>query len=101
MCIRDRLRTTRRKPRTLDENSYITFTSQEEALNWYPDVVLITNPTHLHIPIALKAATNNITINRNGSKIQGLDENMIIDVDRAGFSLVYYNIANGWLLMEK
>ena len=47
------------------------------------------------------ASTNNITINRNGSKIQGLDENMIIDVDRAGFSLVYYNIANGWLLMEK
>ncbi|MBI21873.1 MAG: hypothetical protein CL780_06475 [Chloroflexi bacterium] len=54
------LRTTSRKPRTIDEDSYITFTSEEEAFNWNPNVVLITNPTYLHIPIALKAASNNI-----------------------------------------
>ena len=28
----------------------------EEALSTRPDIVLITNPTHLHVPIALQAA---------------------------------------------
>lgn len=54
------LRTTTRKPRTVDENSFLNFTSAEDAFGWYPDVALITNPTHLHIPIAIKAAENNI-----------------------------------------
>jgi len=46
------------------------------------------------------AATNNITVNRNGSKIQGLAENMIVDTPRAGFTLVYYNSAQGWIFTQ-
>jgi len=44
------------------------------------------------------ASTNNITIGRNGHKIQGLSENMTIASNRAALELVYYNAANGWLL---
>ena len=44
------------------------------------------------------AATNNITIARNGNNIQGLAENMIVSTNRAAFELVYYNATNGWLL---
>ena len=46
------------------------------------------------------AATNNITIDRNGNKIQGLAENLIIDSSRAAFTLIYYNTANGWLFKD-
>ena len=48
-----------------------------------------------------QAATNNITIGRNGHKIEGGDSDLIVDVDRAAFGLVYYNVANGWLFTEK
>ena len=46
------------------------------------------------------ASTNNITINRNGHRIQGGTTDLVIDVDRAGIGLVYYNAANGWILIE-
>lgn len=46
------------------------------------------------------ANTNNITIDRNGHKIQGVADNLIIDVDRAAIGLVYYNSTNGWILTE-
>jgi hypothetical protein len=44
------------------------------------------------------ASTNNITIARNGNKIQGLSENMTVAKSRAAFELVFYNTNNGWLL---
>ena len=46
------------------------------------------------------ASTNNITIARNGHKIQGGTSNLVIDIDRAGIGLVYYNTAQGWILIE-
>ena len=48
-----------------------------------------------------QAATNAITIGRNGHKIEGGDSDLTIDVNRAAFGLVYYNTANGWLFIEK
>jgi len=46
------------------------------------------------------AAANNITVARNGNKIQGLAENLVIDSNRAAFTLIYYNTANGWLFKD-
>ena len=46
------------------------------------------------------AATNNITVARNGNKIQAGDSDFIIDFDRAGVGFVYYNANNGWVLIE-
>ena len=48
-----------------------------------------------------QAATNAITIGRNGHKIDGSDSDLTVDVNRAAFGLVYYNVANGWLFTEK
>jgi len=45
--------------------------------------------------------TNNITMARNGHKIQAADSDFIIDINRAAIGLVYYNVAQGWLLTEK
>jgi hypothetical protein len=47
------------------------------------------------------AGTNNITVARNGHKIEGATSNLTIDLNRAAFGLVYYNTAQGWLLTER
>jgi len=49
----------RGKPlRSLNEEVLKGFSSFEEALSQKPDAVLITNPTHLHVTTAIKAAEN-------------------------------------------
>ena len=45
--------------------------------------------------------TNNITIARNGHKIQSAASNLTISTNRAAIGLVYFNVAQGWLLSEK
>ncbi len=47
------------------------------------------------------ADTNNITINRNSHKIQGDASNLTISTERAGFTLVYVDATQGWLLKDK
>lgn len=43
--------------------------------------------------------TNNLTIARNGHKIEGLDENLICNVKGAYFSLVYSGTTRGWQVL--
>ena len=47
------------------------------------------------------ADTNNITVGRNGHKIQGDASNLTISTERAGFTLVYVDATQGWLLKDK
>ena len=44
------------------------------------------------------AATNNITIGRNGENIQGSASDLIINTNRAANTLVYADATQGWLL---
>jgi hypothetical protein len=43
-------------------------------------------------------ATYNITLARNTNNIQGLAEDLTVNSNRAAFTLVYYNVTNGWVL---
>ena len=45
--------------------------------------------------------TNNLTVARNGKKIQGDTSDMTVATERAGFALVFSGDTQGWLLMEK
>ena len=45
--------------------------------------------------------TNNLTIGRNGNKIQGASEDLIVSTQRAAFTLVYVDSTQGWLLKDK
>ena len=45
--------------------------------------------------------SNNLTIARNGHKIQGATSDMTVATERAGLALVYVNAAQGWVLQEK
>ena len=48
------------------------------------------------------AATNNITVARNGNNIQGAAADLTIATNRAAIGLVYVNVATeGWVLIEK
>ena len=68
-------------------------------------VTLPANPSfgdEVHIiDGASNAEQHNITINRNGSYIEGQPEDFAIDVNGAAFNFVYYNAARGWILQEK
>ena len=44
--------------------------------------------------------TNDLTILYGTSKIQGASANLDVAVERAGFTLVYYNATQGWLLKD-
>jgi hypothetical protein len=44
--------------------------------------------------------TNNLTIGRNGHNIQGTAADLTVAVERAGFTLVYVDATQGWLLKD-
>jgi hypothetical protein len=45
--------------------------------------------------------TNNFTVARNGNPIQGDASDLTVAVERAGFTLVYVDATQGWLLQNK
>ena len=46
-------------------------------------------------------ATNKLTIQRNSHKIQGDTSDLTVSTERAGFTLVYVDATQGWLLKDK
>jgi hypothetical protein len=48
-----------------------------------------------------KATTNVITIARNGNKIEGAAEDLVIDLNGAGFELVYVDSTRGWDIVSE
>ena len=45
--------------------------------------------------------TNNLTIGRNSHNIQGSAADLTVSTERAGFTLVYVDSTQGWLLKDK
>ena len=45
--------------------------------------------------------TNNLTVGRNGHNIQGSAADLTVSTERAGFTLVYVDATQGWLLKDK
>tara|TARA_B100000575_G_scaffold62709_3_gene47846 strand:+ start:31514 stop:37990 length:6477 start_codon:yes stop_codon:yes gene_type:complete len=79
-------------------NAYIVDTSSARTLT-LPATATLGDEIKI-IDGTGQANTNNITINRNGHKIQGLTDNLVINISRAATGLVYYNAAQGWILTE-
>jgi len=53
------------------------------------------------LDVAATFDTNNLTVGRNGKPIQGSATDLIVATERAGFSLVYYDATQGWLIKDK
>lgn len=45
--------------------------------------------------------TNNITVDRNGENIEGSASNLTVDVNGAGFTLVYTDATRGWEIVSE
>ena len=45
--------------------------------------------------------SNNLTVGRNSHKIQGASADLTVSTERAGFTLVYVDSTQGWLLKDK
>jgi hypothetical protein len=45
--------------------------------------------------------TNTVTIARNGSKIEGVEEDLVINAAGSGFTLVYTNSTYGWVVVTQ
>tara|TARA_B100001964_G_C14236954_1_gene602942 strand:+ start:128 stop:754 length:627 start_codon:yes stop_codon:yes gene_type:complete len=46
------------------------------------------------------ANSNNISLDPNGGKIQGVATNFLMDYNEAGMTFVYYNTTRGWIVEE-
>jgi len=92
----------------VERTSNTTITAGEKYILNTSSALTITLPASASIGDEIRiidgtgnAATNNITIGRNGHKIQGSAADMVIDVNRAAFGLVYYNATHGWVFTER
>ena len=92
----------------VEKTSAYTAVAGDKLIVDTSSAVTITLPSSATIGDEIKiidgtgnASTNNITIGRNGHKIQGDAADLTVATARAAFGLVYYNAANGWILMER
>jgi len=92
----------------VEKTSSYTAVAGDKLIVDTSNAVTITLPTSATIGDEIRvidgtgnANTNNITIARNGHKIQGAASNLTVGTERAAFGLVYYNAAQGWLLTER
>ena len=99
------------KSRTLWEGKSANFNSEVGIayfVNTSSNAVTATLPTSAvigdeirFIDVASTFDTNNLTVARNGHKIQGDASDLTVATERAAFALVYYDASQGWLLKEK
>jgi hypothetical protein len=61
---------------------------------------LLENDTIQIIDATGDFGSNNVTLNRNGAKIQNLEENLVLDVNNAAITLVYSGQTYGWLIIR-
>jgi len=51
------------------------------------------------IDVAGICQTNNITIARNGSKIQNLSEDLVMNLNNAAITMIYSGVTFGWVFI--
>ena len=82
-----------------DKGYFIDTTSAAHTIN-LPSSASLGDEITI-VDAAGTADTNNITVGRNGHKIQGSAADLTVSTERAAFTLVYYNSTQGWLLKDK
>lgn len=64
------------------------------------NATLLENDTIQIIDATGVFASSNVTVARNGSKIQNLNEDLILNVNNAAVTLVYSGATYGWLILR-
>jgi hypothetical protein len=83
----------------LANNGYFLNPSTDIILT-LPASPAIGDPINI-VDIYNKATTHLIIIARNGNKIEGFDEDLIININGAGISLVYADVTRGWEIVSE
>lgn len=60
---------------------------------------LLVNDTIQIIDVGGVAGSNNITVDRNGARIRGQEDNLIIDVSGATITIMYSGPTYGWVII--
>jgi len=80
-------------------NGYFVDTSSAAKTMTLPTSATLGDTIRIN-DLAGSFATNNLTIARNGHKIQGIADNLLVDADQSSFGLVYSNSTYGWKVLE-
>lgn len=84
---------------TVAAGNYYMIDTTAAALTMTLPTVAILGDTIRFIDLSGTFATNNLTISRNGHKIQRSATDLTVNTTGAAFDLVYSNTTNGWLLL--
>jgi hypothetical protein len=80
-------------------NGYFIDTSGGAKTMTLPSSAILGDTIRIN-DLAGSFATNNLTVARNGHKIQGIADDLLIDTDQSSFGLVYSNSTYGWKVLE-
>ena len=80
-------------------NGYFVDTSGGTKTMTLPSSAILGDTIRIN-DLAGSFATNNLTVARNGHKIQGIADDLLIDADQSSFGLVYSNSTYGWKVLE-
>ena len=83
---------------TAAASDYIMADATSSFTITFPPTPLIGDPVYV-LDIAGLFNTNNVTMARNGSKINGQTEDMILDIDGEEYKFIYTNATYGWRLV--
>jgi len=83
---------------TTNSRNFVDTTSGATTLNLPASPVL--GDTVMFVDVANNFATNNLTVGRNSSNIEGLAENLTVSTEGAGITLVYSGATYGWKLVN-
>jgi len=80
-------------------NGYFVDTSSGAKTMTLPTSATLGDTIRIN-DLAGSFSTNNLTVARNGHKIQGIAQDLLVDVEQSSFGLVYSNSTYGWKVLE-
>jgi hypothetical protein len=80
-------------------NGYFVDTSSAAKTMTLPSSATLGDTIRIN-DLAGSFGTNNLTVARNGHKIQGVAQDLLVDTDQSSFGLVYSNSTYGWKVLE-
>ena len=80
-------------------NGYFVDTSSAAKTMTLPASATLGDTIRIN-DLAGSFATNNLTVARNGHKIQGVADDLLVDINQSSFGLVYSNSTYGWKVLE-
>ena len=80
-------------------NGYFVDTSSAAKTMTLPSSATLGDTIRIN-DLAGTFSTNNLTVARNGHKIQGVADDLLVDADQSSFGLVYSNSTYGWKVLE-